>query len=290
MNMFIRQPAEFFSEELSKREKCSVLGIALLYDMVFTSFIFLLIYLFDEYVLTLRTKLDDAPLWGMVLLVVFIVPFFEELLFRLPLRYNRNWLWRTLERAFNLQSKAFWNRNYRFIFYAFVGLFGVMHLTNYNNNETLFYVFTPVIVGPQLFGGLLLSYVRLRLGFWWGFAKHSIWNAVVILVSIFFFHNKEVIHIDESNLNLSIYELTYVNKEDQNIKIFRNEAGLIDSISMKSGCLQQLMDSLYQRGRFAVLNDTWMNLKLNTIFQTVNKTELLNILKGQYRIRVLQNQ
>lgn len=287
--MFIRRPTEFFSEELSKREKCRVLGIALLYDIMFTSFIFLLIYLFDEYVVTLRTKLDDAPLWGMILLAVFIIPFFEELLFRLPLRYNRNWLWRTLERIFNLQSKTFWNRHYRFIFYAFVGLFGVAHLTSYNNTETLFYVFTPVIVGSQLFGGLLLSYIRLRLGFWWGFTQHSIWNAAAILVSIFLFHNKEVIHIDKSNLNLSIYELTYVNKEDQNIKIFRNEAGLIDSISMKSGCLQQLIDSLYPRGRVTVLNDTWMNLRLNTL-QTINKAELLDILKDQYRIKVAQNQ
>lgn len=284
INVFIRQPKEFFSEDLSVKEKTVIFLCVFLYNLFVTAFILLTLYLLNEHILALRMPLLKMSLPSIVFFMIFLIPLFEELIFRLPLRRKRNWIWRLLEEWFRMEPKVLWNRCYRYILYFFVIVFGLLHLSNYKNKEILFFVLAPLIVAPQLFVGLLLSYIRLRLGFWWGVLKHCTWNGLIIFGSILFFHDKEVIHTQQSNLALSVSELMYIENWNGKFDVFQTEDGLIDSISIRGGSLQQLLDSLYTEDHFLVFDDTWIELQLHAK-PAIKKEILLDLLKAQYQIK-----
>ncbi|WP_134089938.1 CPBP family intramembrane glutamic endopeptidase [Olivibacter sp. XZL3] len=288
INAFIREPVEFFSEPLSRIEKVRIFFIAFLYKLVVVCLFLAILYMVDKYLMVLRQPLLNMRLWVYLLFAIIVAPLLEELIFRLPLRYHQNWLWRKIERLFGLEPSVFWKKNYRYILYTCVLLFGVIHLVNYSNSEFFFYLIAPVIVGSQLFGGLILSYTRLKLGFWWSVVKHGLWNALVILLSLTFFHNKEVVRITEKDVNLSLHELGYLDKKAQSFKISRLENGLIDFLEVSNSSVQQLIDSLYLDDELKVLNDTWISLKLQAP-EGYDQQALLRVLKEQYQITSTEN-
>lgn len=285
INAFIQQPVEFFPELLGVKNKARVFLATISYDALFVGVATAILYMVDKYLLVLQWPLLDMRLWVIFLGAVVIAPLFEELVFRLPLRYNKNWIWRKMEKLFHLEQRVFWTKNYRYILYTFVFLFGMLHLVNYSNKEFLFYLITPLIVGSQLFGGLLLSYVRLKLGFWWGVAHHGIWNGLVIILSLILFHNKEVVSVKQEGFTLSIHELVYLDSKEKVFKLSHLENGLINLLEVKNNSVQQLVDSLYADDHLVVLNDTWMNLTLKAP-KGIDKNVLLDVLKEQYHIKV----
>ncbi|QNL47831.1 CPBP family intramembrane metalloprotease [Olivibacter sp. SDN3] len=284
INAFIKQPAEYLQERLTAKDKVRIFLVAISYKALFTGMVLFIIYLVDRYLLVLRGPLLSMQLWVILLYAVIIAPLFEELVFRLPLRYDRNWLWRKIEGWFRLKPRIFWAKNYRYILYTFVAVFGLIHLSNYSNEEFLFYLMAPLIVGSQLFGGLLLSYTRLKLGFWWGVAQHGCWNGMIIMLSLLLFHNKEVLQINREDLALSIHELGYLDRSEQVFRVSQLENGTINGIELKNSSLQQIIDSLYADNHLAVLNDTWLNLKLKAP-KGIDRAVLLDVLKKQYRIK-----
>lgn len=288
INAFIRKPVEFFSEPLSRTEKIRIFFVALLYKTLVIGLILALLYVIDKYLLALRQPLLNMRLWTLLLYAVIIAPLLEELIFRLPLRYQQNWLWRKVEHLFRLEPGVFWTRNYRYILYTSVLLFGIIHLANYSNTEFFFFLIAPLVVGSQLFGGLILSYTRLKLGFWWSVAKHSLWNGLVILLSLAFFHDKEIARITEQDLTLSLHELSYLDRKAQSFKISRLENGLIDFLEVSNNSVQQLIDSLYRDDQLEVLNDSWISLKLLAP-AGFDQQALLGVLKEQYRMESTEN-
>lgn len=289
INRFIKHPVEFFSEQLTGKDKVRVFLAALLYKVLFVSVILSLLYVVDKYLLVLQMPLSDTKLWMIFLYAVIISPLFEEIIFRLPLRYDKSWVWRKIESLFRLEPRVLWTQNYSYILYTSVFLFGIIHLTNYGNKEILFYLIAPLIVGSQLFGGLLLSYTRLKLGFWWGFAQHGIWNGSIIFLSLMLFHNKEVVNINQEEFTLLIHELGYLDKKEQKFELSRLENGSINLLEVQNGSVQQLMDSLYADDHFVVLSDTWMNLTLKAP-KGLDKKLLINVLKEQYHIKSLKDE
>ncbi|MFC6100435.1 CPBP family intramembrane glutamic endopeptidase [Olivibacter domesticus] len=286
INTFIKQPVEFFPEQLTRKDKIRVFLSAILYKVLFVGFILVILYMIEKYLFVFQMPLLGTKLWVIFLYAVILAPLFEELIFRLPLRYNKNWIWRKIESLFRLQPQVFWLQNYKYILYTFVFLFGIVHLMNYTNKEFLFFLIAPLIVGSQLFGGLLLSYTRLKLGFWWGVAQHSIWNGLIITLSLILFHNKEVVNINREGFALSIHELGYLDKQEQVFELSQLKNGSVDLLEVKNGSIQQLMDSLYRDDHLVVLSDTWMNLTLKAP-KGIDKKVLLNVLKEQYHIKSL---
>lgn len=147
-----------------------------------------------------------------------LVPFTEELLFRLPLRLREKYIhWNVLLLFFGLsmplssffrdkylqmailfcglplwlvclvkknQCNRFllnlWNHHFFYVFYFSVVSFGVAHISNYKPALKVL-LFLPLLVSPQLMMGLFLGYVRLKLGFLWSYFLHALHNFIVFL-------------------------------------------------------------------------------------------------------------
>jgi hypothetical protein len=155
------------------------------------------------------------------LFICILAPLGEEFIFRLPLKYTGNqhlknliWpyslvllfvsvflkdvppythilFWLLLwvlpmmaifffkDRASKMLEKFFTNY-FSQMFWVSCLLFGLFHLPNYHINRYVI-LFAPILVGSQFMGGVLLGYIRLKNGFWWGVLGHSAFNGVVFL-------------------------------------------------------------------------------------------------------------
>ncbi len=191
---FVKRPTEFFFEKLSFKEKLKILLILLFWQYIFVLFIiYPFLFLVDEYLVPLQTELRTERTISFFLSLVFIAPFLEETLFRLPLRYKRNYIFQFFDFISGNRMQKVWVKYYGYFFYVFAIAFGLFHILNFKNNEFLFYCIAPFLVVSQLVGGLFLGYIRLRIGFFWGVLFHSLFNGILFGVAILLLHNSEVI-------------------------------------------------------------------------------------------------
>ena len=106
--------------------------------------------LFDEY----------SP--GFIFLVVVILaPLLEELIFRGPMYFFRK------------------SRYFGIAFYFLTLAFAFYHITNFEITPQILYL-SPLLVAPQLIIGLLLGFIRVRLGLGWAMLLHSLYNLFII--------------------------------------------------------------------------------------------------------------
>lgn len=75
------------------------------------------------------------------------------------------------------------SRIFPLLFYGSVGMFGLVHVSNYTHVPLLEY---PLVTLPQLISGCLLGYTRMRYGFWYGVGQHGLHNLVCMLVLFLF--------------------------------------------------------------------------------------------------------
>lgn len=92
--------------------------------------------------------------------VSIIGPIIEELFFRLVLR--RQGL------LASIFSEQMWYRVFPWLCRISIVGFAIVHLTNYNNSETLFYILSPLIVLSHFITGCFTTFVRVRLSFLYG--------------------------------------------------------------------------------------------------------------------------
>lgn len=84
--------------------------------------------------------------------------------------------------AFFLISKEkierFVNIYFNYIFYTVSLVFGLVHLSNYNNLQEIL-LLMPLLVLPQLFVTFIFGYTRVKFNsFWWVFAMHACYNFI----------------------------------------------------------------------------------------------------------------
>ena len=244
---FLKAPHENFDENLSFRKKLKTVTALYLAEIVFTFLIvFPLLYLVDEiYHIRYTNDLARLDIYVLILLAVFAVPFLEEAFFRYPLKYRNNPLMRFLD-LFSQENifKKFWLKNYRFFFYASAIIFGLVHITNYENRFTLLLaLFTPFIILSQLASGFVMGYLRVRLGFLWGFLYHAIWNFVAFIVPYLLFHNTVVINISGSDKEIKLTELAVA--EDQSASVSYDIKGdKVYHFDLKNSDIQLLLDQI----------------------------------------------
>ncbi|WP_409012632.1 type II CAAX prenyl endopeptidase Rce1 family protein [Dyadobacter sp. 3J3] len=68
---------------------------------------------------------------------------------------------------------------FKWLYYISALLFGFIHIFNYQFNDT-HYLFIPFITTGQLFGGLMLGYIRIIYGFWYDVLLHALFNSLMI--------------------------------------------------------------------------------------------------------------
>ncbi len=174
--------------------------------------------------------LDLAPVWLVLLLVVIIIPFIEEIIFRLFLRFKRNYLLQMIISAFP-QTKTyilnFWNKNFGYIFYLSALGFALIHITNFDSGSTIPYLF-PILVLPQFITGLFTGYLRVRYNFMTGYLLHALHNAVFITIALLSVNkepSKQKLNIITDEYSLKIEEVkrtntSYINNYNQDSIIF----------------------------------------------------------------------
>ena len=192
---------------------------------------------------------------GITIIVVGLIlvgPFIEELIFRLPLRYKKanfipltiviifftgTLLFKKLHLSLALSiplfvvftafsiffifnqrmaedRDKFLSSNYPYFFYSLTILFALIHISNFSYSVSLL-LFAPIIVLPQFVAGFLFGFIRIKQGFIWGFFLHALHNAIFILpVLLFpnFSHPKLIEKIDRDAYIFEVYEGNYFNK------------------------------------------------------------------------------
>lgn len=107
---------------------------------------------------------DDSNGVKILFFAAVLAPIIEELIFRGPLVYIK-------------QPKVF-----KLAFYTIGVIFAYVHIFNFEITTNVF-LFSPLLVAPQFFIGLIFGFVRVRFGLIWSIFLHSIYNG--ILVSLF---------------------------------------------------------------------------------------------------------
>lgn len=143
---------------------------------------------------SIEALLKTVPTAALFFIVVIIAPLFEELIFRLYLRYETNFaiglsigfarfFGQEKAKEVDLSLKESWLRFYPKIFYFSAFLFGLVHLVNFEITTAIL-LLSPIIVAPQIVLGLVIGYLRVRHGFWTGFLMHAFHNFVFVGISV----------------------------------------------------------------------------------------------------------
>lgn len=111
--------------------------------------------------------------------IVIIIPIIEELVFRFPLVYKRNYLIRFINWHTSGWLKEKWHKNYMFVLYGSILSFSFIHSFNYDNNGVTFIALLPLILFDHITHGILFSYSRVKLGFIWSSVLHMANNLFI---------------------------------------------------------------------------------------------------------------
>lgn len=105
-------------------------------------------------------KIFDMSTGVIFLLVAIVTPVVEEFFFRGPLIFFKN------------------SSNFKYAYYVSILAFGLVHISNFEFSTTVL-ILTPLLIAPQLFLGVFLGYIRVRLGLLWSIFLHSIYNTIL---------------------------------------------------------------------------------------------------------------
>ena len=263
--------------QLKLKDKFRLILILLGFEILITLTVILpLLYLIDFLSPLKQDRIDYSETFVYLLvLFVFVVPLIEEVIFRLFLRYRRVNL---------VISKESWTKLFPYLVYIPTLIFGFLHLGNFNNENALFYILSPLVILSQLFGGLVISFIRVRLNFFYSTFYHFIWNflfaiAVPFLLSVVLKPYTE----QTSQYKIVIEELPFfVENEEQTFNIDSTQSR-IGSVQLRQYSVQHLLDSLYSKDKYFV-DDVLINLDFKAT-KGLKKEEFLEVLKKEYKIR-----
>lgn len=263
---------------LSTKNRFSFIFKLLVLELLFTLIIVLPInYLIDKFITIKNPSLDYRfnTIYAIILLMVLIVPFLEEIMFRSVLRYNSFFAKKI--------SREKWNRYFPYLVYAMSIAFGLVHASNYYNDSLTFYLLSPLILLSQLSGGFVLSYIRVRINFYYGFIYHASWNliAALIIPSIVLLMSSPI-RDHSKNYSLEINEKILFNQNElQSISIDIRD-NKVYKIDVEQLYLQDILDQIYGEEKYYV-DEYLMDMDFSSK-QGVTKEEFKKILEKEYDI------
>lgn len=243
-----------------------------------------LMLLVHHHLIKLETPLIEESFLEFLFIAVVLAPIIEELIFRFPLKYRRNYLARLLDSLSKGRLKKHWNSIFKYFLALLIIGFGLVHMSNYSNSSTLFYVLAPLIVATQTFGGLLLSYTRIKFGFIWSVFQHGAFNFILISAGAILMHNQELINFSDERMSVDIRELSFIDKATTSYATSYCtdcEENLIYSVEGKNISLYGLMDSLKINGP-KPYDNAWINVKINSQ-EGVTTKEINDILRKEIK-------
>lgn len=165
--IFLKKPVYKVYKDLNLNERFKYLFLLLVLALIISFSLALLIGMVENLFglelgeHAINKLFDEYTSDFIFIMAVILAPVLEELLFRGPLYLFRN------------------SRYFDAIFYLFALAFGFYHITNFEISPMIIYL-SPLLVAPQIIIGLLLGYVRVRLGLPWSILMHALYNLVLI--------------------------------------------------------------------------------------------------------------
>ena len=192
---FLKNPIDQPISNKTLKEKGVTLLFILIIDIAVAGICILLISIVESLGLfsmeshMLLDLLSSVPKSVVLLVAVLIIPLLEEIIFRLYLRYNNNYLLRFFLLLFYVAGKEkkedaekrvkkIWYKYYVYIFYFSALLFGFVHIFNFG--DATLWLF-PILTLPQICIGVFLGYLRVRYNLFMGFLLHAIHNLIFFL-------------------------------------------------------------------------------------------------------------
>ena len=171
---FIKNPKDEQYVGGTKAYKWNVFFTLFIFNIFFSLFSIGLAYLIDN-LYPLEHKFEDLDYNPIVtiLLIGFLVPFIEEVFFRLILRRKG-----ILKNIFTLEK---WNKYFFVLVYISTISFALIHITNYKFDSYFFLLLAPILTLSQFVSGFIMTYLRVRFNFWMGFAFHALWNFSAVM-------------------------------------------------------------------------------------------------------------
>lgn len=271
---FIRKPNDFQVNYTFKQKISLILNVLVLEIIFSLLIIFPSQYLAEQFIIVEETEIfKNLTVFETVVLVVIMAPLAEEIIFRYSLRYNKLFS--------KFVTKETWDKIFPFIVYIFSILFGFIHLSNYTNDSWKFYAFSPLIIASQLTGGLLLSYIRVRLNILYSMLYHAIWNLLfgIIVPSAYVLFTPPFV---ESNpdYHIKIEEKAFISSVSFNAQIKEDKIYYIQARKFQ---FQNLLDYLYGKGKLRS-EEGLMDIDFESK-EGISKEEFLKILRKKYDIR-----
>jgi len=130
--------------------------------------------IFDGFILPISDRSAELPMIIELLRMLFVffgyISIFLLVLLTVyfTLRLRNQWY---------LAIQAWFQRYFGVLFYFSAVFFGLVHISNYTNIERFWWL-TPLLVLPQLFGGIELGYVRTQYGLIWAIFNHALNNFI----------------------------------------------------------------------------------------------------------------
>ncbi len=248
---FLKQPADQKAPVQTGKHKLNVVFALLCIDILLTFMLLPIINLaahfgwvnMDNHAVSLA--IVQWPFWQIVLLMVILGPFVEELIFRFFLRYKRNYLLHCLIFVVGKRNRAraeaffkkVWFSGFPFVFYVSVILFGIVHLFNYEYSSYMWLV-APLLVAPQMLIGAINGYLRVKYNFMLGYSMHAVHNFIFIGIGVLFMNDVvEKLNVTTDEYSFKIEELT--RKDIYNSTFTRSDNS--DSISIEGLSLKEVV-------------------------------------------------
>ena len=215
-----------------------------------------------------RINYADNTLLKSLMVIAVFVPILEEVIFRLPIRYNK------LYRYF-ISAKV-WAVLFKILVYLIPLLFGFVHLSNFGDLTIPLILMSPVLIGSQIIGGYLYTFLRVKFNFASAVVTHMLWNLVLSLGVIFLLSVEKPFQQNDQNLSIEIKQFEYNNLDSQNLiidaigtKVFKVEA--------KQYSLNHLVDTIANEQRKKT--DIIVDLKL-TSKKGITKEKFVEIIEN----------
>lgn len=211
------------SKNLSIKEKLKSLIILFILEFIFLLFLMIFIRFFvDNENFAINKLKNNLSPFLIFLIGVLLVPFMEEIIFRLSLIFKPIFLAIASSLLFYvLLSKFYFKTNYlfldstlflRLILTLIIGILVFIIASNFSNRLIIFWnnnfkwifyisvivfgfshvynyqigthdlIIVPFLVLPQLLGGVFLGFIRIKYGFVYGCIFHSCFNVLPMLI------------------------------------------------------------------------------------------------------------
>lgn len=265
--------------EISTKQKIILLFKFLIFELLITCIVVLPLDYIINHFIKLKSESYDYKfntVYMVFILVVLLVPFFEEIIFRSILRYNSIFKGEI--------SREKWNKFFPYLVYSFSIAFGLIHAGNYFNNSAVFYLLSPLIVLSQLSGAFVISYIRVRLNFYYGFFYHALWNfvAAIVIPSVMILFASP--YIDKTtNYTLTIEEKVFFHLNETQTTSLDLRDHKIYKIEVTQLYLQDILDLVYGEGKYYV-DEYIVNMKFFSK-NGLTKEEFKKVLEKEYEIQ-----